>query len=179
MDGAVQALIDFAHANEPLIFWLVLALATAEATVIVSIFFPTTAILIGLGALVAVDALAFGPIFAGAAIGAVLGSTLSWWLGRQYGDRLMRVWPLSRHPETLLRGLDFIRRRGASGVLIGHFVGALRPIVFVVAGMSRLALWKFTAWNVGGAMVWAFVVPKSGELGGDVIGWLWRAAGGA
>ena len=30
-----------------------------------------------------------------------------------------------------------------------------------------------------GAIAWAYLIPKSGEIGGDVIGALWRAVFGA
>jgi hypothetical protein len=33
--------------------------------------------------------------------------------------------------------------------------------------------------NVPGAIAWAFVIPKSGEVGGDVVGAIWRSLTGA
>ena len=31
--------------------------------------------------------------------------------------------------------------------------------------------------NAPGAVIWAYVTPKAGELGGDALGALWRSLG--
>jgi membrane protein DedA with SNARE-associated domain len=69
-------------------------------------------------------------------------------------------------------------RRGAAAVTLGHFLTFLRPVVFLLAGASRMGWPVFMAANVVGAVIWAFVIPKSGEVGGDVIGWIWRRVSG-
>jgi hypothetical protein len=28
-------------------------------------------------------------------------------------------------------------------------------------------------WNVLGCLAWAWLIPKFGEFGGDIFGWLW------
>lgn len=176
MDAIAAGIIDFISANRGLAFWAMFLLNTAEATALVSIFVPATSIVVACGALVALGALDFLPIWAGAALGSVAGSSLSWWLGRRFGARILGIWPLSRHPEFLGRGLEMLRRRGASAILLGHFVGPLRPIVFLASGMAHLPLPVFLAWTSGGAAVWAFLFVKAGELGWDLLGWLWQEA---
>ena len=59
-------------------------------------------------------------------------------------------------------------------VLIGHFVGPLRAVVFLIAGMSAMSFLRFQLVNVVGAVAWAFIIPKSGELGGDLAAWFWH-----
>ncbi len=45
--------------------------------------------------------------------------------------------------------------------------------------MSFMPFWKFQIYNVVGAVGWAFFVPKFGEVGGLLIGWIWRLFGGS
>ena len=52
-------------------------------------------------------------------------------------------------------------------------------MAFLLAGVSAMRLVAFQLANVPGAITWAFVMPKSGELGGTAIGALWRTLFGA
>jgi membrane protein DedA with SNARE-associated domain len=177
MDAIAQQAIDFVAANRAWAFWIALLFAALETTAFISIVIPSTAILIGVGALVATGALDFAPIWAGASIGALIGSTFSWWLGRAHGYRILGLWPLRDHPDLVERGRAAFARWGVLAIVIGHFFGPLRPVVFLMCGMSAMPLWRFTPWNLLGGVAWAWAMPKTGEVGGNLVGWLWGALG--
>ena len=65
-------------------------------------------------------------------------------------------------------------RWGAGAVFVGHFFGPLRSVVFVAAGISLMPSTRFQLANVPATLIWAYVIPKSGEIGGSLIGHLWR-----
>ena len=178
MDGLAQGAIDFVRDNRDWAFWIALVLGMAETMAFVSLLIPSTVILVGIGALVATGALDFVPIWAGAFVGALIGSTFSYWLGWKFGDILLSAWPLSKNPDLVARGRATFARRGPAAVGVGHFLTFLRPVVFLLAGAAGMRFLTFIAWNAAGGVAWAFVLPKSGEVGGDVIGWLWRAITG-
>ena len=178
MDQLAETMIAFVRENRDWAFWIALVFAAAETTALVSVLVPSTAILVGVGAIVATGALDFGPIWAGASIGALLGSGFSYWLGLRYGDRMLRVWPLSKDPALVEKGRSAFARRGPAAVGLGHFLTFLRPVVFLMAGAAGMRPAVFLPWTILGGTAWAFLVPKSGEVGGDVIGWLWRAITG-
>ena len=173
MDQFIQSVIAFVESNKSWAPWILMLLAAAETTVLVSVIVPSTAIMVGIGALAATGALSFTPLWIGASVGAILGSFGSYWLGWRYGDRILAMKPLSTHPEWAEKAQAAFDRWGAATVLVGHFVAFMRPVVFLMAGMSRMNIARFTLWNVLGCLAWAWVVPKSGELGGHVLGWLW------
>jgi membrane protein DedA with SNARE-associated domain len=177
MEAFVDQMIQFIRDNREWAFWIAMLFAAAETTAFLSVLIPSSAILVGVGAVVATGALDFGPIWAGASVGALIGSGLSYALGRIYGDRMLRMWPLSRHPETVEKARGIFARRGVLAVTIGHFLTFLRPVIFLMAGASRMKLVPFFAANLVGGVSWAFIVPKSGEVGGDVLAWLWQALG--
>jgi len=178
MDAYLTAIVDFVSAHRAWAGPIVFLLALGETVAFVSILIPSTAILVGVGALVATGALDFAPLFIGAALGALVGSTFSYWLGRRYGPAITHMWPLNRDPGLVQRSSDAFARWGSAAVLIGHFFGPLRAIVFAGAGFSDMRTRAFQLANVPGAIAWAFLIPKSGELGGDVLGAVWRAVGG-
>jgi membrane protein DedA with SNARE-associated domain len=178
MEEFANRVIEFISANREWAFWLAMIFAAGETTAFVSVLIPSTAILVGVGALVATGALDFLPIWAGATLGALIGSTFSFWLGRRYGEPMFGVWPLSKNPDLVEKSRVVFARRGALAVTIGHFLTFLRPVVFLMAGMAGMRFLTFFAANVVGATAWAFVIPKSGEVGGDVLGWIWRTVTG-
>ena len=178
MDGVVAQVLAFIEANKEWAAVIAFFFALAETTAFLSIVIPSTAILIGVGAIVATGALDFAPLWVGASLGALVGSTFSWWLGWAYGDWMLTLWPLNKQPQLAQQGKDAFAKWGQLAVIIGHFFGPLRAVVFLLAGMSKIGFLRFQAVNVIGALAWAFVIPKSGEVGGDIVGWFWRLVTG-
>lgn len=88
-------------------------------------------------------------------IGAVVGDLLSYWLGHAQSQRIHRWWPFDRHPEWLSKGQTFFARHGALSVVLGRFIGPIRPVVPMVAGMMRMPLSRFVFCNVLSALAWA------------------------
>ncbi|WP_145106260.1 DedA family protein [Cereibacter sediminicola] len=178
MDGIVETIVDFIRDNSAWALWIAMIFAAAETTAFLSILIPSTAILFGVGALVATGGLDFTPIWIGASIGAMMGSFFSFWLGWRFGPRALEMRPMRDHRALIHRGTDAFSRWGTLAVLIGHFFGPLRAVVFVLAGVSRLSFWKFAPVNVVGCIAWAWATPKSGEIGGNVLGYLWNLVTG-
>ncbi|HRO12628.1 DedA family protein [Amaricoccus sp.] len=179
MEPLYGAIVDFLAAHQHWAPYLAFALALGETVAFVSIAIPSTAILVGVGGLIATGALHFVPIWIGAVLGALVGSTFSWWLGRRYGDRMLAVWPFSREPALVERGTLAFRRWGGGAIFVAHFFGPLRAVAFLVAGVSSMSLAGFQLANVPGVLIWAYAIPKAGEVGGNVIGHVWRGLFGA
>jgi membrane protein DedA with SNARE-associated domain len=177
MDFSAEAIIAFMERHQEWSFWLALVFAAAETTAFLSLAVPSTAILVGVGATVATGAVPFFPIWAGAALGAVIGSSFSWWLGWRFGAHLLVMWPLKDHPDLVEKAAESFRKWGMGAVVLGHFFGPLRPVIFLFAGMMKMSLPIFMAVNVLAAMAWAYVIPKFGEVGGIIIGWFWNLLG--
>jgi membrane protein DedA with SNARE-associated domain len=177
MDGVIDSVLGFVQTNRDYAFWIALLLAAAETTAFVSILIPSTGILMGVGALVATGQLSMLPIWAGAAIGALIGSGFSYYLGRRFGMAIFGLWPLRNHPEMVDSGNRAFRKHGPIAVLIGHFFGPLRAVVFVMAGMAHIPLRIFLPINLLGCVVWAYVTPAFGEVAGYLIGWIWTYFG--
>ncbi len=180
LEAGLHAVVDFVAAHRAWAPLIAFALAFLETLAFVSLLVPSTVLLAGVGGLVAAGALDLLPIWIGASAGALVGSTLSYLLGRRYGPSVLAVWPLSRDPDLVERGRQSFARWGSPAVLIAHFFGPLRSVAFLLAGASAMRLLTFQAVNVPGAMAWAYLTPLSGEIGGALIGTLWRAVfGGA
>ena len=174
VQGLIDTVLAFVRDNRDWVFWIALVFAAGENIAFISIVIPSTAILLGVGALVATGELSLLPIWAGASIGALFGSILSYVIGWRYGDAILALWPFRNHPELVERGNAAFRRWGTYAVLIGHFFGPLRAVVFVMAGISRMNVPTFMVVNFVGCLGWAYVTPLFGEVVGHIVGWVWR-----
>jgi membrane protein DedA with SNARE-associated domain len=175
--GVVHAfaenIIAVIERNQDWLPFIMVIFAAAETTAFLSILIPSTPVLAAVGALAATGAVSFLPLWIGAAIGALIGSTFSYWLGWRYGAAVLKMRPLRDHPEMVEKTRAAFTRYGAATILIGHFTTIFRPVVFLMAGMSGMTFPRFMAWNGLGCIAWAFIIPKLGEYGGNLIGWLW------
>jgi len=164
-----QTVIAFVRDNQEWAAPIVFLLAFAESLVLVSLLFPATVMLWGVGALIGVTGINFVPIWIGASLGAGLGSWISYWIGFHFHTQIAGIWPLSRNPKILARGHDFFRKWGMLGVFIGQFFGPLRAAVPVAAGACMMDRTQFHIANWSSAFVWGAVVLAPGALG---VEWL-------
>jgi len=134
---------------------IVAAITCAEALAFVGMIVPGATLMIGAGALVGLGTLGFWSTFAWAVAGAVLGDGISYWIGHRYKDSLRSLRLLRERPALLARGEAFFDRHGGKSVLLARFIGPVRPIVPVVAGMLGMAPARFYFYNVLSALAWA------------------------
>ena len=174
MEDLVQPVLAFVAAHAGWAFAAMFAAAFGESFVFLSLAVPGTSLLVAAGALTATGMLSPAAVLAGAVLGAVLGDAVSYWLGRRFGGSLARIWPFTRNPELLPRGVRFFRRWGGLSVFIGRFFGPLRAVVPLAAGIMQMPSGRFWIANTISALVWAplllFVGDRAGRLGGRLIG---------
>lgn len=149
--------------------------AFSESLAIVGIIMPGAFILFGLGTLVAFGVLDLYTTWMWCTLGAIAGDGVSFWLGHHYRDKLRGVWPFSRYRDLMARGEQFFRKHGAKSIAIGRFVGPVRPIMPVTAGMMGMPVGKYITVNVIASILWspAYLLPgvafgKSIELAAAV-----------
>jgi len=174
MDDIVQPMLAFiaAHAHWAAVVMFVTAFG--ESFAFLSLLFPGTTLLIAAGTLMSDGTLPYAPVLIGAVAGATLGDSVSYWIGRRFGDGIARVWPFSRNPEMLPAGVRFFERHGGKSVFIGRFFGPMRAVVPLAAGLLQMPRGWFWLTNIASALVWApmllFVGDAAGDLGGRLIG---------
>jgi membrane-associated protein len=103
-------------------------------------------------------------VIIGAAIGATLGDCMSYAIGRRFGMRLLRRWGFTRRHllPAARRAEPWFQRHGGIAIFLGRWVGALRAIVPLVAGTTRMPFKTFLAWNVAASIAWATVAVGLG-----------------
>ncbi len=164
-----QPLMDFVREHQEWAPAIVGLLAFGESLAFISLLIPATVLLVGIGALVGATGIEFWPIWSAAVIGAGLGDSISYVLGRHFHDPISRMWPLNKQPDLLPRGHAFFERWGVGGVFIGRFFGPLRATVPLAAGACTMPMLQFQLANWLSAGVWAGLMLGPGAYGMETM----------
>jgi membrane protein DedA with SNARE-associated domain len=174
MDSYVHGLINFVRDHQVWAAPVVMVLAFGESLAFVSLFVPAWGVLVAIGALMSAGEISFWPVWLAGGIGAALGDWLSYWFGYTFKDRVALMWPLSRYPDLLPRGENFVRKWGVPGIFIGRFFGPLRASVPLVAGIFEMPYWRFQFANFSSALLWSAVLLLFGDVISLLVAWGWR-----
>ena len=145
---------------------LIFLIAFCDALAVVGIVVPALPLLFAVGALVGLGHVSGPYALVCAALGAMAGDALSFWIGRKWGPQLREHWPFRRYPQFLDRGEALFRRHGAKSLVIARYVGAVRPFVPAVAGMLRMPLKRYLPPSIFAAVTWAAVFLAPGWIFG-------------
>ena len=156
-----QELLNWLNANPGWAGFWVFVMSFVESLAFVGILVPGIIILFGIGALISLGAMEMLPIWLWGSMGAFAGDIVSYAIGRRYRGHLTYTWPFTRFPKMLDRGYDYFRVHGPKSVVIGRFIGPLRPVIPVTAGMLGLSPRRFLMVDIPACVLWtpAYLIP--------------------
>lgn len=100
----ITGVLDWVAAHPGWATLVIFLIALCEGVVVAGLIVPGATLLFFAGALVGTGHLELGPSLIAAFTGAFIGDSISYWLGRHFGDRLRTYWPLRRYPGALAKG---------------------------------------------------------------------------
>jgi undecaprenyl-diphosphatase len=119
-------------------------------------------------------------MIAAAVVGAIVGDSIGYEVGRHFGPTLRRSrvgqWVGDTRWE---RAESYLLRHGGRAVFLGRFVGVLRAMVPTIAGLSEMPYRTFLPWNAAGGLVWAPGFVMLGYVAGGSYHRVANAAGKA
>lgn len=149
-------------------FFLVLLFMTVESSFIP---FPSEVVMIPAGFLAARGELTFGsPVLdagvavlagiAGSLAGAYINYYLFSWLGTPFLEKYGKYFFLPK--PKLERAEEIFRRYGAGATFVCRLLPAIRQLISIPAGISRMPLKSFTLWTGLGAGIWVAILTAIG-----------------
>lgn len=145
-------------------------LAFAESLAFIGLLVPATTLIITVGGLIGVGTVDPLPVILCATLGAVLGDWISYAIGRRIGPSIYRRWPLNRNRQAVARTRLFFRRYGFVAVFLGRFLGPIRAIIPLVAGVMEMGQRRFQLANILSAVLWIPTMLAPGWLAARSIG---------
>ena len=153
------------------IYPILFAVIFAETGLVVTPFLPGDSLLFAVGALAAVDTSGTlrAPV-ASVALGtaAVLGNIVNYGIGRAVGPRAFSGRYRWLKVDYLRRTEEFFRRHGPMAISLSRFVPIVRTCAPFVAGIGRMPVGRFLAYNVVGGFAWVLLFVWGGYLFGNI-----------
>jgi len=146
------------------------AVALIESFALIGIVVPGIVLLFLIGAVIGLDPELFFWCWLAASAGAIVGDLTSYWLGRRFSAQVSSLWPLRQNPDLLSGGREVFTRHGGKSVFIGRFIGPVRPVIPLLAGMMGLQPRHFLTFALPAGVVWAPVALLPGMLFGASLG---------
>lgn len=151
------------------VYALLFAIVFVETGVVVMPFLPGDSLLFITGALAGAGLLDLPLVMALLLVAAILGDQCNYMIGRWVGPRVFQ-WPDSRlfNRQAFNSAHLFYERYGGITIVIARFMPFIRTFAPFVAGVAEMSRGKFTAYNVGGALLWVVGLCGAGYLFGNL-----------
>jgi len=161
-------LLDVVQNVDPVLRTVIAGIAVMlETSVLVGLIVPGDTMVIVAGTAVASPI--EGVVLAAAiVVGALIGESFGFWLGRFFGPRI-RASRLGRKlgERNWDRADRYLRRRGGPAIFLSRFLPVLHSLVPLTVGMSGYSYRRFLAWTAPACAVWAslYVGVAAGAAG--------------
>lgn len=152
--------------------WLsaaIFLIAFIECLAIAGIIVPGTVVLFAVAALAGSGILPLSEVLLLGFIGGILGDVVSYFIGRRFHQNIRRLPGLRSHPEWIGGAETYFQRYGIASLLVGRFIGPLRPMLPMVAGMFDMPFPRFAAVSVLAAAGWSIAYLLPGWAAGAAV----------
>jgi membrane-associated protein len=160
---------DFVLAYGTWIYVLLFVIIFVETGLVVMPFLPGDSLLFIVGAMCGTGMLDLKLCIGLMVLAAVAGNQTNYTIGRFFGPKVFQ-WENSRffNRAAFDKAHEFYERHGGVALVIGRFMPFVRTFAPFVAGVAQMSRRKFTAYDVGGALLWVVGVTCVGYFFGNV-----------
>ena len=144
----IQPLTAWLHQHPSWALLITFLISFSESLAVIGSIIPGSITMTAIGILAGSGAMRIDLTFLAAITGAVAGDSSSYAIGYICRDSLITIWPFKKYPGWLNYGKEYFSKYGAASVLIGRFVGPIRSIIPVIAGMMHMKHWHFLFANI-------------------------------
>ena len=135
-----------------------------ESAPMTGLFLPGIFLMVALGSVVHTGYFSFADAILYASIGAVLGDSLGYWLGRLGANTKIVTNSIHRNNQTHRKISHMIQQYGAFAVFIGRFAWLIHPLMPLAAGISRIRpIWFYLA-DIPAAVLWVLLYGAIGHF---------------
>ncbi len=162
-------LASFVASYGPWVYALLFAIVFVETGVVVMPFLPGDSLLFVVGALSGAGLMSFPLACALLLLAAVLGDQCNYLIGRYFGPKVFQ-WESSRwfNRRAFDQAHAFYERYGGITIVLARFMPFIRTFAPFVAGVAEMRRSAFTAYNLGGAVLWVLGICSAGYWFGNL-----------
>ncbi|HVL01160.1 MAG TPA: bifunctional DedA family/phosphatase PAP2 family protein [Dongiaceae bacterium] len=165
----IDLLMQWLAEHRDWILFFVALLSFLECLALVGIVVPGVVLLVGVSTAAGAAGINVWLMLLAGFIGAALGDGLSYLLGYRYHHVIRRIPPFSTHPQWIEKGERYFDEYGTMGIVLGRFIGPLRPIMPLAAGLMEMSPLRFFILDLLAGIAWAGFYLMPGYLVGKSI----------
>ncbi|MEG5264846.1 bifunctional DedA family/phosphatase PAP2 family protein [Pseudomonas sp. JDS28PS106] len=165
----LSGMTDWLAANPSWVAVAIFVVAFVECVAIVGIIVPGTVVMFAIAALAGSGILPLGEVLLLGFLGGLLGDAVSYAIGRRFHQNIRQLPGLRTHPEWMTGAEAYFHRYGIASLLVGRFIGPLRPMLPMIAGMCDMPLPRFIGVSLIAAAGWSIVYLMPGWAAGAAI----------
>ncbi|PBP93807.1 phosphoesterase [Pseudomonas congelans] len=169
MGDLLNGMTGWLTANPSWVAVAIFLVAFIECVAIVGIVVPGTVIMFAIAALAGSGILPLSEVLLLGFLGGLLGDAVSYFIGRRFHQNIRQLPGLRTHPEWMEGAEKYFHRYGIASLLVGRFIGPLRPMLPMIAGMCDMPLPRFVAVSVLAAAGWSIAYLMPGWAAGAAI----------
>ena len=148
----------------------VFSIIFAETGLFVGFFLPGDSLLFPIGILASQGYIPVWPFIAIAALGAILGDTTGYFIGRKLGYRIFtKENSLFFDKQHIERTEHFYKKYGSVTVFLARFMPLVRTFAPALAGVGKMRYRTFLSWNILGGIIWPMALIGLGYFFGSRI----------
>lgn len=151
----VSSILQWLNTHPEYSWFITFMISASESIAVIGTIVPGSITMTALGALAGSGIIPLWPTVFWAFLGAVIGDGISYALGYYFKGRICNIWPFKQNLSLLAKGEKFFNKYGGMGVFIGRFIGPIRALIPVVAGMMGMKPLQFLVANIASAAGWA------------------------
>jgi membrane protein DedA with SNARE-associated domain len=156
----IDTVILWLQQNPEWVAWGLFLTAFIESFAIIGIFIPGVVLLAVISGMSASADFNLLTVLVITFVASFLADVLSFIIGRRFSKKIDSTWPFTRNPIWLARGRKFFKNFGVFGVLIGKFIGPIRPVMPLTAGSMII--------DILSSLLWAPLYTLPGYFAGKV-----------
>jgi len=165
----VDSITGWLAANPSWLSAAIFLIAFIECLAIAGIVVPGTVVLFAVAALAGSGILPLSEVLLLGFLGGILGDVVSYFIGRRFHQGIRRLPGLRTHPEWIGSAETYFQRYGIASLLVGRFIGPLRPMLPMVAGMFDMPFPRFAAVSLLAAAGWSIAYLLPGWAAGAAV----------
>lgn len=150
------------------IYIILFIILFCETGLVIAPFLPGDSLLFAAGALAASGNMNILLLGLTCVVAAFLGNQVNFIVGKFFGPKIFETERKYLKKDHLNKTQEFYEKHGGKALIIGRYLPFIRTFVPFVAGVGQMNSYRFTYFNIVGALLWIVPILGIGYLFGNI-----------
>lgn len=164
--SVLDSFTEFAEDAAAYGYWAVLLVVAGDG---VFPALPGETAIVAAAVLAAEGSLNIGLVILAGAVGAVIGDSTAYWIGRGGGGPIKRTVSRFAGAERLAAAERMVARQGSALVFVGRFLPGIRIAINLSCGAGQMSYRRFVVFDILGAALWSTQAALLGYFAGKAF----------